>query len=317
MAIILRESDIEKLATMQVALDAVEEAFRLKGEARAENTPRRRCSLGKGFLHVMSASLPSLGVAGLKTYTSLEGKTRFLVQLYSAADGNLLALMEADKLGQMRTGAASGVASKYMARQNSSKLGIIGTGWQARAQLEGLCAVLPIETVTAFSPTAEKLEAFCKEMTSKLGVEVRAAANPEETARDKDVVVTATNSKEPVLKGEWLAEGTHVVAIGANFLGRRELDTEVVRRSACVIVDSSEQALLESGDLASAVETSDFYWEDARELGAVVTGDYPGREEDREITLFKSHGIALEDVALAARIYSAATKARMGEKLDL
>jgi len=204
-----------------------------------------------------------------------------------------------------------------MARQNSSKLGIIGTGWQARAQLEAICAVLPIETVTAFSPTAERLEVFCKEMAPKLGVEVHAAADAEEAAREKDVVVTATTSKEPVLKGEWLAEGAHVVAIGANFLSRREVDTEVVRRSACVIVDSSEQALLESGDLTSAVEAGDFFWEDARELASVVTGDYPGREDDREITLFKSHGIALEDVALAARIYTAATKARIGEKLDL
>ena len=120
-----------------------------------------------------------------------------------------------------------------------------------------------------------------------------------------------------MLRGDWLAEGTHVVAIGANFISRRELDTDVVRKSACVIVDSAEQAILESGDLTSAVETSDFYWEDARELSAVVTGDFPGREDDREITLFKSHGIALEDVALAARIYAAATKAGIGEKLDL
>ena len=317
MAIILRESDIEELATMQMALDVLEEAFRLKGEGQAENAPRRRCHLEKGFLHVMSASLPTLGVAGLKSYTTSEGKARFLVYLHSAADGKLLAVMEANKLGQIRTGAASGVAARYMARKSSSRLGIIGSGWQARAQLEGICAVLPIETITAYSPTAEKLEAFCSEMTVKLGMKVHPAATPEEASRDKDVVVTATTAKEPVLKGEWLAEGTHVTAIGANFLTRRELDLEVVRRSACVIVDSSEQAMLESGDLAPAVEAGEFYWEDARELAAVVTGEYPGREDDREITLFKSHGIGLEDVALAAKIYTAATKARIGEKLDL
>ena len=317
MAIILRESDIEKLATMEMALDAVEQAFRLKGEGNADNTPRRRCRLGKGFLHVMSASLPTLGVAGLKSYTTLEGKARFLVHLHSAADGMLLAVMEANKLGQIRTGAASGIAARYMARKGSSRLGIIGTGWQARAQLEGICAVFPVETIAAFSPTVENLEAFCKEMTAKLGVPVRPAATSEEAAREKDLVVTATTAREPVLKGEWLAEGTHVTAIGANFLARRELDVDVVRRSACVIVDSSEQAMLESGDLASAAEAGEFYWEDARELATVVTGEYPGREDDREITLFKSHGIAMEDVALAARIYAAATKARIGEELDL
>jgi alanine dehydrogenase len=317
MAIILRESDIEKLATMQVALDAVEQAFRLKGEGQAENAPRRRCRLEKGFLHVMSASLSTLGVAGLKSYTTSEGKARFLVHLYSAADGSLLAIMEANKLGQIRTGAASGIAARYMARKGSSRLGIIGSGWQARAQLEGICAVLPIESVAAFSPTPQKLEAFCSEMTAKLGIQVRPAATPEEASRDKDVVVTATTAKEPVLKGEWLAEGTHITAIGANFLTRRELDVEVVRRSACVIVDSAEQAMLESGDLAAAVESGEFYWEDARELATVVSGEFPGREDDREITLFKSHGIGLEDVALAARIYDAAIKSRIGERLDL
>lgn len=317
MAIILRESDIEKLASMQMALDAVEQAFRLQGEGAAQNAPRRRCRLENGLLHVMSASLPSLGVAGLKSYTTLEGKARFLVHLYSAADGNLLAIMEADKLGQIRTGAASGVASKYMARKDASRLGIIGAGWQARAQLEGICAVLPIEAVTAFSRTKEKLDAFCEEMTPKLGVEVRPAATAEEAAREKHIVVTATTAKEAVLNGEWLAEGTHVVAIGANFISRRELDVEVVRRSACVIVDSSEQAMLESGDLAAAAEAGEFYWEDLRELASVVNGDYPGREDDREITLFKSHGIALEDVALAARIYAAATKSQVGERIDL
>ncbi len=317
MATIFRESDIEKLVTMQMALDAVEQALRLKGEGTAENTPRRRCRLENGFLHVMSASLPTLGVAGLKSYTTSHGKAQFLVHLYNTTDGKLLAVMEANKLGQARTGAASAVAARHMAREKSSRLGIIGTGWQARSQLEGICAVLPIETIAAFGPTASNLEAFCKEMTAKLGVPVQPAATAEEASREKDVVVTATTAKEPVLQGEWLAEGTHVTAIGANFLTRRELDVEVVRRSACVIVDSAEQAMLESGDLASAVEAGAFFWEDARELSAVVTGDYPGREDDREITLFKSHGIALEDVALAARIYAAATKSRIGEKLDL
>ncbi len=317
MAIFLREADVEKLAGMPMALDAVELAFQLHGEGQAENAPRRRCRLGKGYLHVMSASLPALGVAGLKAYTTVEGDARFHVYLYRAADGILLAVMEADKLGQLRTGAASGVATKFMARQNACRVGIFGAGWQARAQLEGVCAVRAVESVSAWSRTAEKLEKFCMEMTEKLGITVQPGASPEETAKDKDVVITATTATEPVVRGEWLAEGTHINAIGANFLTRQELDTEAVQRSACVIVDSAEQAVLESGDLARAADAGAFYWEDARELGAVVTGDYPGREDESEITLFKSHGIALEDVALAARIYDAAVKAHTGKKLDL
>ena len=317
MAIFLRESDVEKLASIQMALDAVETAFRLQGEGRAENAPRRRCRLDKGYLHVMSASLPGFGVAGLKVYSTVEGQARFLLQLYRATDGILLALMEANRLGQLRTGAASGIATKFMARQDASRVGIFGAGLQARTQLEGVCAVRPIESIVAWSRTPETLDAFCKEMTTKLGITVQPAASPEEAARDRDIVITATTAKDPVVMGEWLVKGTHINAIGANFLARQELDVEAVRRCSCVIVDSAEQAALESGDLARAVEAEAFFWEDARELCSVVTGEYPGREDDSEITLFKSHGIALEDMALAARVYEAAVKARVGEKLPI
>ncbi len=317
MAIYLREADIERLANMQMALEAVESAFRLQAASGAENAPRRRSRLNRGYLHVMNASIPAWGVAGLKTYTHTEGRTRFLVLLYRSTDGILLAVMEADRLGQLRTGAASGIATRYMARKDAATAGIFGTGKQARAQLEGVCAACPIQSVVAWSPTAEHREAFCREMTEKLGIEVRPAAAPQEAAENRDVVITATTAREPVLLGEWLAKGSHVNAIGANFLDRRELDAEAVRRCACVIVDSAEQAALESGDLAAAAEAGAFFWEDARELSSVVTGDFPGREEDEEITLFKSHGIALEDVALAAKIYEAALKLRIGELLPL
>jgi alanine dehydrogenase len=316
MAIFLQESEIEKLATMKTALDAVEEAFRLQGEAKAENAPRRRCQMEKGILHVMNASLPTLGFSGLKTYTTAAGKARFHVLLYGA-DGQLLALMEADRLGQMRTGAASGIATKYMARKDAARLGIIGTGWQARSQVEAICQVRPITSVLAYSPNQEHRESFCSEMNKVLGIEVRPAGSPEEAVKEMDIVVTATNANEPVLKGEWLAKGTHLNAMGANFLSKQEIDVEAVRRSSCTVVDCAEQARLEAGDLARAAEEEAFYWEDARELGLVVVGEFPGREDDNEITLFKSLGIALEDIALAGKIYEAATKAGMGQLLPL
>ena len=314
MALFLKESEVEQLATMETALEAVEEAFRLQGEGKTGNAPRRRCRLGSGLLHVMSGSLEGLG--GLKSYSTVDGKARFLVLLY-AEDGSLTAVIEADRLGQLRTGAASGVATRHMARAKASRLGIIGTGWQARSQLEAMCAVRRIETAVAFSRDAERRQKFCSEMSEKLGVGVYPAATPEEAVRDMDIVVTATNSKEPVLEGAWLAAGAHVNAIGSNFITRQEIDVETVRRSACVIVDSVEQARLESGDLVRAAEAEVFFWEDAHELGEVVTGSFPGREEEREITLFKSHGIALEDVALAARVYQAAVAAGAGTKLPL
>jgi len=314
MAIMLRESDVERMATVDMAIEAVEQAFRLQAEQKADTAPRRRCRLNHGMLHVMSASLPSLGYAGLKSYTSVSGATRFVVLLYRE-DGQLVALIEANKLGQLRTGAASAIATKYMARPEASRLGIFGTGLQARSQVQSICAVRPIKTILAYSRDEGKRDTFCREMSQLTGVAVSAASTPEEAVREMDIVVTATNAKEPVFKGEWLSKGTHINAIGGNFLSRQEIDVETIRKSACVVVDSCEQAKLESGDLARAVEAEAFYWEDARELGLVVTGEFPGREDAGEITLFESQGIALEDVALAARVYGQALKAGIGENL--
>jgi alanine dehydrogenase len=314
MAILLRESDVEKLATMSMAIDAVEQAFKLQGEQKAMNVPRRRCRVDHGLLHVMSASLPTLGYAGLKCYTSVSGITRFLISLYKD-DGNLVAFIEADKLGQLRTGAATAVATKYMSRQNSTRLGIFGAGLQARSQVSAVCAVRPIETVLVYSNNSLKCSDFCKEMSELTGIKVCPAANAEEAVKEMDIIVTATTSKEPVFNGDWLAKGTHINAIGSNYISRQEIDVVSVGRSACVVLDSYEQATLESGDLARAAETENFFWEDARELGLVVVGEFPGREDDQEITLFESHGIALEDVALASRIFEEALKTGMGERL--
>jgi ornithine cyclodeaminase/alanine dehydrogenase-like protein (mu-crystallin family) len=314
MAILLRESDVEKIANMDMAIETVEQAFKLQGEQKAENASRRRCRLEKGLLHVMSASLPTLGYAGLKSYTSIGDEFRFVVLLYKG-DGKLVAVIEANKLGQLRTGAASGVATKYMARQESSSLGVFGSGYQARSQVSAICSVRSIKTIRAYSRNQENLAKFCKEMSEISGVEVKPASSPKEAAAEMDIIVTATNAKEPVLKGEWISKGTHINAVGANFISRQEIDVETVQKSACVVVDSYEQAMLEAGDLARAAEAEAFYWEDARELGLVVIGEFPGREDASEVTLFESQGIALEDVALAAKIYEQAVKMKVGESL--
>lgn len=315
MAIFLKESDVEALSSTKMAIEAVEQAFKLQGEEKVYLNPRRRCKFNNtGMLHVMSSSLPDLGYAGLKCYTSLNGVFKFMVLLYKE-DGQLVAMIEADKLGQLRTGAASAVATKYMARDDSSKLGVFGAGFQARAQIEAICSVLPIKNVMVYSRTAEKLKKFCKEMTETLGIEVRPAKTPEEAVKGMDIVVTATSSKEPVFKGEWLSKGTHINAIGSNFFTKQEIDAQTVKKCACVVVDSCEQAMLECGDLAIAAEAGAFYWEDARDLGLVVVGEFPGREDADEITLFESQGIALEDVALAIKVYEKAVEEGKGESL--
>ena len=161
MAILLRESDVERMATMDMAIETVEQAFRLQGEQKADIAPRRRCRVDHGMLHVMSASMPRLGYAGLKSYTSVAGVNRFAVFLYKG-DGQLVAVIEADKLGQLRTGAATAVATKYMARQDSSRLGIFGTGLQARSQIRAVCAVRPIKTILAYSRDEADAEFFAR-----------------------------------------------------------------------------------------------------------------------------------------------------------
>jgi alanine dehydrogenase len=316
MTILLEEADVEKLLSMDLAIEAIEEAFKLQGEHKVQVAPRSRCSLSKSMLHVMSASLPTLGFAGLKTYSSVAAKTVFHVMLYDLS-GALVAMIQANKLGQMRTGAATAVATKYMSRQNASRLGIIGTGWQARAQVQAVCAVRRLRDITAYSRNPENCRKFCEEMTQATGISVLPAEAPEDAVKEMDIVVTATNSKKPVLKGEWLSEGVHINSIGSNFLSSQEIDIEAVEKCDCVIVDSVEQARLEAGDLAYAVEKGDFFWEDARELGQVVIGEYPGREDAKEITLFESQGIALEDIALAAKVYAKAEEEEMGKPLAL
>ncbi len=316
MAILLKEADVEKLVSMDTAIETIEEAFRLQGEHKVQIASRSRYHLNKNMLHVMSASLPTLGFAGLKTYSTMSRKTVFHVLLYDSS-GALVAVIQADRLEQIRTGAATAVATKYMSRQNASKLGIIGTGKQARMQIQAVSAVRRLRSITAYSRNSENCRKFCEEMTEATGIDVLPAETPESAVKDMDMIVTATDATEPVLKGEWLSEGQHINAIGSNFLSSREIDTEAVGRCDCVIVDSVEQARLEAGDLAYAAEEGAFYWEDARELGQVVIGEYPGREDAKEISLFESQGIALEDIALAAKVYAKAVEEEKGKPLAL
>lgn len=315
MALFLTEADVEKLLRMDDALGAVEEVLRLQGNGAAINRPRSRVAMEGCTLHVMSAGIPAGKLLGLKAYVSGQAGTRFLVNLYGAEEGRLLAVIEADRLGQMRTGAASGVATRHMAREDATSLGIIGTGWQARSQLQAICRVRPIARIAAFGRDPDRRRAFCAEMSAALGIEVEPAANAREAVTRRDIVVTATTARDPVLLGGWLAPGTHVNAMGSNVATKRELDEGAVRKAATIAVDSLEQAKIEGGDLLPLVEKGTLRWEEICELGEIVAGKRPGRQRDQEITLFESHGIALWDVAVGARIYEKAVAAGVGSAL--
>jgi alanine dehydrogenase len=317
MTLLLKEKDVTELLDMKTALEAVEEVLRDQATGEATNRPRQRVATQTSQLHFMAAGDKRLGVYGMKMYTVSRKGARFLVSLYDAESGDLLAMMEADKLGQMRTGAASGVATKFMAREDADTVGIYGTGWQAESQLMAVCAVRPVKSVKAYSRAKERREAFAAKMTAELGVEVRAVETPEEAARDQAILITITSGREPVLKGEWLKAGAHINAAGSNFLTKAEIDVEAVRRSSVIAVDSLEQAKSEAGDLLPSIERGLINWESLIELSRIVAGLEKGRTSDSDITLFKSHGIALEDISTALRVYNLAKERGVGETISL
>jgi len=294
MALYLTEAEVGELLAPADAVEAVEGCFRRLAAGAVENTPRKRTRLDGGMFAVMSAVDRELGLAGLKSYVWMEGGTPFVVVLFDTEKAELAAVIEADKLGQLRTGAASGVAAKHLAREGATSLGVIGCGWQARSQVACIREALPsIERVVAYCRSEERLEEFCREVGAEAGESHRDAAA-------QDVVVTATTSRDPVLRGEWLQPGAFVCAIGANDPRSRELDNVVLERAAFVCCDSVEQARLESGDLIEPIGAGVLDWLEVHELQEVVAGELPGRQDDDDIVLFKSNGIAAWDVAIGA-----------------
>jgi ornithine cyclodeaminase/alanine dehydrogenase-like protein (mu-crystallin family) len=317
MARLLTEADVRRILTMPMALESVEESFRRLADGRAILHPRLRLLMPtRSYMHYMAAADLEAGYCGLKIYTSVRGGAlRFVVALFQAETGALVALLEADYLGQLRTGAASGVATRLMARTDARTCGILGTGGQARTQLDAVAAVRRLEEVRAFSRNTERRTAFCREMSIRTGLRVVGVSRAEEAVRDMDIVITATTSAKPVLFGDWLSPQAHINAIGANFYEKQELDEDAVRRCGIIVVDSRDQARLEAGDLISALGEDPGAWSAVRELSDVVSGKLAGRTHDRQVTLFKSNGVAIEDITVAARVYEEAVKQGIGQHL--
>jgi ornithine cyclodeaminase/alanine dehydrogenase-like protein (mu-crystallin family) len=312
MALYLREDDVVRLLRIDDVIAAVDGAFRDHGGGRAANRPRQRTITEGAALHVMSGGVPSAGVMGLKAYSSARTGTRFLSLLYSTQTGELLAVMEANTLGQMRTGAASAVATRALARPEAGSVGVIGTGWQARSQLRAVSRVRPIALAKCYSRAKPRAEAFADEMVQELGMEVAAVDSAREAVEDVDVIITITSAREPVLLGSWLRPGVHVNAAGSNAAGRRELDAEAVARSTVIAVDDLDQARLECGDLIQADAAGVPVWDRAVELGAILAGRATGRSTPDDITLFESQGIAIEDVVTMKLVYERARAAGVG-----
>ena len=316
-ALFLREADVRELLTMDLAIEAVEDGFRLLAAAEATNVPRQRARSKQVVLHTMSAAADPYGLIGFKAYTTSRDGNRFHVVLYDASSGQLKAVIEADWLGRIRTGASSGVATKYMARPDCTEVGIFGTGGQARTQLEAMCRVRTVREARVYGRNQERREQFARDMESICQISVIPVNRPEEAAVDMDIIVTATSSREPVLRGSWLSEGTHINAIGSNALTRAELDVDTIRRADIIVADSVEQCRIEAGDFVESLEHGVLHWPRVLELSEVIAGRQTGRAATQNITLFKSLGIALEDLAVAGRVLALAWERRVGTELPI
>ena len=318
MTLHISEAEVREVLTMPQALEAVEEISRKQSTGEVVVHPRRRFELpGGGFFHYMAAADYSTGYVAMKQYTYVRGKLRFLVPLYEMATGDLLAQIEADYMGQLRTGAASGVATKYLARKDSRVAAIIGTGGQAKTQLEAVAAARKLESARAYGRDAAKREKFCAEMSGRIGIPVDPCSSAAEAVRGADIVSTATTASQPVVRGADLSPGTHINAIGANHAHKRELDDEAVASADVIVVDSVEQSRQEAGDLIIAFHGDEICWTGVKKLSEIVAGKANGRTSDTEVTLFKSNGIASWDLAVAVKVYALVREKGLGRELPL
>ena len=317
MALFLSENDVKQLLTVGMAMEAVESAHRDLALGQAQDTPRARTRLPQTALHILQGALPAQGVLGYKAYTSNRSGNRFLVHLFDAASGRLRAMIEADYLGMIRTGAVSGVAAKWLARPEAKVAGVFGAGWQAEGHVRAICEALPLECVKVFARQADKLAAFCQRLSEQTGVRVVPATSAEEAVRDSDLLGTVTTAAQPLFDAEWLSPGTHINAAGSNALIRQELSEATLRRCGLIAVDTVATALAEAGDLLPLLEKGRLQPRQMVELGEVIIGRQPGRESAEQITVFESQGLAIQDLAVALRVLAAAEAAGLGVEIPL
>ena len=325
MILLLSESDIAGILSMSDGVRVVEQALQQHSRGGSVAMPRVSADVpggNGGAFRVMSAILPETGFFGLKTLTGypgrrIAGETYFAILLFDCGNGALRAIMAGSRLTGIRTGAATGVAAKHLSRRQSHILGVIGAGVQARYQVSAIKEVRTLTEVRVFDLDPGRAEIFAQEIELDLQISARAVHHAREAVAECDLVVTVTSAKTPVLDGHWLEEGSHLSGVGSNTPSKRELDATAFQRSR-IVVDFAEQALQEAGDLQEALTTGAIQRDAiAAELGEVITGQKAGRENDRQITLFKSVGMAIEDVATATFAYQQALAAGVGTFVQL
>jgi len=308
----LKEDDVRQLVSVSEAVAALEAAFNAQAAGAAVSNPRQRLRMSGAMLHLMAAQIP--GYFGYKAYTTTASRTQFLFFLFDAHTTELLAVMEADALGQIRTGAATGLATRLLSSSDAAEAILFGAGWQAESQLLGMAAVRDLKRVWIVNRNPERARAFIERMQPLVRAELAPAAAADTAVETSQIVTTITSSREPVLKGEWLQPGCHINAAGGNSLLRRELDDRAVLRARTIVVDSVEQAKIEAGEFTGVIESGKRHWQDFVELRELLAGR-SGRTDPGDITLFKSLGLALEDVAVGALVYERALERGVGQRM--
>jgi alanine dehydrogenase len=311
----ISEEDVDAVFDVKTSIELLDSAARALAAGSASNTPRQRPTTTGIFMNLMGAGLD--GRIGHKCYPIARPRgANFMVTLYDN-DASLLALIQSNRLGQIRTGAASGLATRLMAREDASVAAVVGTGKQARTQLEAVCRVRPIKHARAVGRNPEHTQKFCTEMSALLGIPVEPAIDVATAVRGSHVVITMTSAVDPLVLGSMLEPGMHINAAGSNKASAAEIDADVVRRAAIVAVEDLAQAKVESGDLLRAEKAGAWDWSRAVLLSDIVTGKVPGRTSDDQITLFESLGVAIWDIAAANYIYDQCVKTGRGREIDI
>ena len=311
----ITEADVARLAHMGDAIAALEEAFSVWRDPGTANMPRQRASLPGGFFNLMGCVYAHKGVYGHKGYAGGPGGANFYISLYGLEQRRLLAVLEANLLSQLRTGAASGLATKLMAPPDVATLAVLGTGKQARAQVLAVCAVRPISRIRVFSRDAANRAAFAQEMAAETGIATEGTASAEACVRGADVVSTITRAAEPVVFSDWIQDGVHINAAGANAANRREIDAATMLRASLVVTDDKSQAREEAAEFRDLAGQGKLSWDAVHELGDLLDGSVPVGPSAGKVTLFKSLGVALEDMAFAELIYRRALEQGAGRRM--
>lgn len=310
---LITHEQVQSLVTMSDAIECMEAAFREEGEGKTLCPPRINMKAGKGWLRVGPVALEKSGWMGFKAMNLAPGNgLRYQVHLYEIASGSLLAIMDAQHLTTLRTGATSAVATRRLARSGAAVVALLGSGVEARAQLDAMQADGKVRAARVYSPTAANRERLAADYRTRFGMDIEAVASAEEAVSGADLIVAAVKSTVPVLLGEWLRPGMHVNSVGTARRDQREIDPETFKRSARVVVDTKEGVFGEAGDAVAAREVMTA---EAHELSELVVGKAPGRGSADEITLFKSVGTGIQDIALAALIYQRAVERTVGTDL--